>query len=100
MSQWYCKELGDGIQAFAPSDEIQNSFVPVFTAAGQPIDLAIFSRYDLKENKVTVYFSPAAVSLAKSFNATPCQKPTLKDLALFLGDQRSIGVLFPETQKY
>jgi len=98
MSQWYSKDLGDGVQAFTPTTQIQEAFIPAFAAAGQPIDMAVFSRYDLEANFVTVYFSPTTASLAKNFNATPCKKPSFERLGLLVGDQRSVGVLFPETQ--
>lgn len=98
MSEWYSKELGDGVQAFAPTMQILEAFLPASVTAGQPIYMAIFSRYDLETNIITVYFSPAAASLAKIFNATPCKKPSFERLGLLVGDQQSVGVLFPETQ--
>lgn len=75
MNQWYSKELGDGVEAYAPSHKIQEAFFPLFSAAGNPIDMAVFSRYDLERNIVTAYFSPSAAALAKSFGAQPCEKP-------------------------
>jgi len=99
MSEWYSKDLGDGVQAFAPSGQILEAFIPAFAAAGQPIEMAVYSRYDLKANVVTVYFSPAAASLAKTFDATSCEKPSFERLGLLVGDQRSVGILFPETQR-
>ncbi len=98
MNQWYSKDLGDGVQAFAPSTQIQKAFIPAFASAGQPIDMAVFSRYDLEKNIVTVYFSPGAANLATVFNATPCEKPSFERLSFLVGDQRCIGMFFPETQ--
>lgn len=99
MGTWFKKELGDGTEAFAPSNQIVESFLPAFAAAGSPTDMAVFSRYDLRENMVTVYFSPAAKTLAGKFSAEPCDKPTFeKGLGLLVGDQRSVGNLFPETK--
>jgi hypothetical protein len=89
MTQWYSKDVGDGIAASAPSDQIQEAFLPFFTAAGQPTDMAVFSRYDLEKNMVTVYFSPGASALAKMFGATPCEKPKNEGrLSLLVGDRR------------
>ena len=99
MTTWYSKDIGNGIEAYEPSNQIQDAFLPLFAAAGNPVDMAVFSRYDLRANVVTVYFSPAAAELAQTFSAIPCEKPSFENhLALLVGDQRSIGTLFPETQ--
>jgi hypothetical protein len=99
MATWFKKELGDGKEAFTPSNQILESFLPSFAAAGSPTDMAVFSRYDLRKSMVTVYFSPAAKSLAVKFSAEPCGKPAFEEgLGLLVGDQRSVGNLFPETQ--
>ena len=96
MTQWYSKDLGDGRQAFAPTKEIQSAFVPMFIAAGQPIDMAVFSRNDLERNIVTVYFSPGASMLAKIFGASPCEKPKKEnELGLLVGDQRCVEMFYP-----
>ena len=95
MSQWYSKALGDGVEAFAPTGQIQEAFLPLFAASGQPTDMAVFSRYDLEANVVTVYFSPGAAKLAAMFSATPCEKPKYENrLALLVGDQRCIQLFF------
>ena len=99
MTRWYSKNIGDGIKAYEPSKQIQEAFPPLFTAAGTPVSMAVFSRYDLETNVVTVYFSPEAAELAQIFSATPCEKPSFENsLGLLAGDQKSIGILFPETQ--
>lgn len=99
MSQWYSKELGDGVSAFAPTGQIQEAFLPLFAAAGQPTDMAVFSRYDLEKNIVTVYFSPGASALAKMFGASPCEKPKKEGrLSLVVGDQRCLELFYPSTQ--
>lgn len=99
MTQWYSKDLGDGIDANAPSGQIQDAFLPLFAAAGQPTDMAVFSRYDLEKNIVTVYFSPGASALAKMFCATPCEKPKKEGrLSLLVGDQRCLKLFFPSAQ--
>lgn len=99
MTQWYSKELGDGTQAFGPSGQIQEAFLPLFAAARQPTDMAVFSRYDLEKNIVTVYFSPSASALAKMFDATPCEKPRKEGrLSLLVGDQRCLDLFWPSAQ--
>jgi len=98
METWYSKEIGDGIQAYQPSNQIQEVFTPFFIAAGCPHDMAVFSRYDLKRNIVTVYFSPSACEIAKTFNATPCEKPSRSGLGLLVGDVRCWHIFYPSTQ--
>ena len=99
MTQWFSKTLGDGVQAFEPTSQIQDAFLPIFAAAGQPTDMAVFSRYDLENNIVTVYFSPGAAALAKMFDATLCEKPTREGhLSLLVGDQRCLELFFPSAQ--
>ncbi len=99
MTQWYSRDLGDGVSANAPSQTIQNAFLPMFAAAGQPIDMAVFSRYDLEKNVVSVYFSPNAEVLAKMFEATACEKPNRENrLVLLVGDARCWDLFYPSAQ--
>jgi len=99
MTQWYSKDLGDGVAAFAPTSQIQEAFLPLFAAAGQPTDMAVFSRYDLEKNIVTVYFAPGASALAKMFEASPCEKPKKEGrLSLLVGDQRCLELFYPSAQ--
>lgn len=96
MMTWYSKELGDGIEAAAPRFQIQEAFAPIFAAAGCPIDMAAFSRYDLEKNIVTVYFSPGASVLAKAFGAAPCEKPKkVEGFGLLVGDARATEFFYP-----
>ena len=96
---WYSKELGNGMVAQEPTNNIMEAFLPVFAAKGSPVEMAVFSHYDRHADVVTVYFSPAAKELAERFSATSCEKPTFRDgTGLLVGDQSAIQVLFPETQ--
>ncbi len=96
---WYAKELGNGMVAQEPSNNIMEAFLPVFAAKGSPVEMAVFSHYDRHADVVTAYFSPAARELAERFSASPCDKPIFgEDLGLLVGDQRAIQVLFPESQ--
>jgi hypothetical protein len=96
MTQWFSKELGNGVEANAPSTQIQQAFVPLFAVHGHPIDMAVFSRHDLEKNIVTAYFSPGAEDLAKVFNAKKCEKPKKEgNLSLLVGDQRCIELFYP-----
>ena len=61
--------------------------------------MAVFTRQESQGRlhcEVTAYFSPAAGELAHAFDAQPCEKPPLTDLALLAGDRRAWSVLFPE----
>jgi hypothetical protein len=99
MDTWYSKELGDGMMAAMPSDEIGEVFLKLFNAAGKPLDMAIFTRYESKRRlhcEVTAYFSPAAKDVALAFDAEPCEKPSREGLGLLAGDKFSWSKLFPE----
>ena len=51
MAGWHSKELGDGVEAFAPTTRIQESFLTLAQTQARtghyPFDAAVFSRYDL-----------------------------------------------------
>ena len=99
MIHWYSKDLGDGVDATAPSEAIQQAFLPLFAAAGCPTDMAVLSRHDLKRNVVTVYFSPSAAPLAKMFAANACEKPQRENrLGLLVGDEGCFQLFYPSTQ--
>ncbi len=57
---WYSVDLGDGVEAFHPSNEIQDAFFLAYTIPNPLKNMAAFSRYDLETNVVTVYFTPNA----------------------------------------
>ena|SRR3981081_1624704 len=99
MNTWHSKALGDGVTALAPSRRIQEMFLPMFAASGQPTDMAVFSRYDLKTNVATVYFSPRAANLATFFGAKPCEKPASEGIGLLVGDARCWGMFFPDRKR-
>jgi len=61
--------------------------------------MAVFTRSESEGRlhcEVIAYFSPAAVNLAKAFEAQPCAKPLRAGLGLLAGDERSWSVLFDE----
>ncbi|MBI5353356.1 MAG: hypothetical protein HZB50_12015 [Chloroflexi bacterium] len=97
---WYSKELGDGMMASMPLDEIGEAFMKLFSAVGKPPDMAIFTRYDSEGHlhcEVTAYFSPAAKDVALAFDAEPCERPSREGLGLLAGDKLSWSKLFPES---
>ena len=99
METWYILSLGDGMTSGMPSGEIEGAFARVFTAAGQPPSMAVFTRPESEGRlhcEVFAYFSPAAREVAIAFDAEPCAAPTKSGLSLLAGNQESWSVLFPE----
>lgn len=102
VQPWFSKQLGDGILSYESKDQIQNLFSDLFAAAGQPEDMAVFTRHELEgrlQCEVVAYFSPAAASLARQLDAKPCEKPSPSDLDLLVGAPGCWFVLFPERQQ-
>ena len=86
--------------AAQPSDEIREAFLPLFDVAGNPEDMAVFTRSDSEGRlhcELSVYFSPAAVEVAKAFDAKPCDQPLKNGLDLLAGDKDCWLILFPES---
>ncbi len=58
MTSWYSKKIGNGIEAFVPTTNIQNAFLPFAQTQARSghysFDAVVFSRYDLEANVVTV----------------------------------------------
>lgn len=100
MTTWYKKDLGNGVAAFGPTGQIMKVFMKFIFRCAEfgtyAYDLALFSRYDLKDDNVAVYFTPSAHVLAQMFGAVPCDKPTPGNrLALLVGDDRIWDIHFP-----
>ena len=98
MNTWYSVSLGDGIMSGIPSAEIEELFQPLYVAAGQPINMAVFTRSESEGRlhcEVIAYFSPAASELAQAFDAEPCLTPVRSGLGLLAGDPACWSVLFP-----
>jgi len=99
MNTWYTKGLGDGITAAMPSEEIREVFLQSFQAAGEPLDMAVFTRLESEGRlhcEVIAYFSPSAQEIAKGFDAEPSEKPVQAGLDLLAGDPRCWSLLFPD----
>jgi hypothetical protein len=102
MWTWFSKQLGDGILAYAPKDQIQEMFPALFAAAGRPADMAVFTRHELEgrlQCEVVAYFSPGAEALARQLDAQACEKPSRAELDLLAGEPGCWTVLFPEGQQ-
>lgn len=97
MTTWYSKDLGDGVEALGPTDEIEKAWMLTYIASGRPLDMAVFTKYPTETNIVTAFFTPSAHTLAEMFGATPCEKPPRDGLRLLVGDERCWEHLFPST---
>jgi hypothetical protein len=86
--------------AAEPSEEIRTAFRAAFTAAGEPADMAVFTRHESGNLhcEVIAYFSPSAAELAMLFDAEPCQKPSRSGLGLLAGKEVCWSVLFPDSE--
>ena len=103
MDHWYSVSLGDGIMAAGPSTEIEERFQAASTAAGKPPDIAVFVRSESEGRlhcEVIAYFSPAAVEVARAFDAQPCPKPRRAGLGLLTGDERSWSVMLSTSRVF
>ena len=99
LKYWYSLSLGDGIVAGLPTSEIESAFLRSFSAAGNPPEMAVFTRPESDGRlhcEVMAYFSPAAEQVASAFGADPCARPERAGLTLLAGDERAWSVLFPE----
>ena len=96
---WFSKPLGDGVWAYSQTDQVKDLFEPLFVLAGQPVDMAVFTRHESEGRlhcEVIAYFSPAAAALAHVLNAQPCDPPARGELDLLAGKPGCWPVLFPE----
>ena len=100
MNAWYSKSLGDGIWADIPSEEIRQTFQPLFESAGKPGEMAVFTRHEQGRLhcEVIAYFSPAAAAVAEVFDAEPCAKPPCAGLELLAGDDACWSAIFVESK--
>jgi len=99
MDYWYSVSLGDGITAATPSAEIEERFQEAFKFTGKPADMAVFTRPESEGRlycEIIAYFSPAAIEVAKAFEAGPCAKPLRAGLVLLAGDEKAWSILFHE----
>lgn len=97
MSQWYAKDLGDGMMAYLPLGQLEAQFQPRFEAAGCPDDMALFKQHVLGSGlycEVTAYLPPACAAVARACDATPCPAPQADDLTLVAGNNSCWQVLF------
>ena len=99
MTDWYSKNLGDGLTSSEALKDIEEYFQSQYASAEKPKDMAVFIRHESEGRlhcEVMIYFSPASAAVAKVFNADPCVKPSPEGLSLLLGAEDSWLIMFPE----
>lgn len=97
LNTWYKKDLGDGMTAITPMEEIKQVFLQFFQARGGPPDMAVFTRLESEGRlhcTAMAYFSPGAREVARSFGAVPCERPERMGLSLLAGSELCWPVLF------
>lgn len=96
---WFTKDLGDGLTASEPLDQIEERFRVEYLRAGRPTEMAVFISHQSAGRlhcEVFAYFSPAAATLARALDAVPCGRPSPEILRLFAGAEDAWPALFPE----
>lgn len=96
-SKWFSLAAGDGVSSTSVCGQIETRFAPMYEAADRPAGMAVFKRHDFETSmhcEVTVFFSPAAESLARAFGAKPCAKPPRAGLERIAGEPGCWQVLF------
>lgn len=97
MNNWTLKNLGDAMWAEEALGKIKQSFQEAYQSAGEPDEMALFSRYESDGRlhcEVVLYFSPAASKFAQQLGAFSCHRPTLYDLSLLIGSTSNWSNLF------
>lgn len=96
---WFALALGDALTAHVRLKEIEDAAQELWRGAGEPANMAVMTRHDTEHSlacRVTVYFSPAAASLAERFGAAPTPRPARANLDLLVGAKAAWRTLFPD----
>ncbi len=99
MKDWFSKNLGDGMLASEPLQQLEKLLQVRFANAGNPGEMAAFVRHESEGRlhcEVKVYFSPASVVVAREIDAEQCGRPIPDGLSLLAGSEASWARLFPE----
>lgn len=96
MTSWYRKDVGDGVEAYQPSKDLQDAFLILAASKSIPVVSGVFSVYDSESNLVKWYFSPGTEILANQFGAVKCEKPDpYDDFGLLVGNNECWETFFP-----
>ena len=89
MHHWHSLPLGDALTAHLALERIRESFETCYPPADRPAGAAVYVRHESMGGlhcEVIVFFSPGAASLARVFNAAPCNDPPTDQLERLTGD--------------
>jgi len=98
MCTWFKSNLGDAMLAGESLDHIKMLFLSMYEDVGCSHEIAVFMHHESEGRlhcEVKIYFSPAAVDVAKAVGAIACKKPGSESLSLLAGSNESWPVLFP-----
>lgn len=98
MNGWSRKNLGDAQLAGPELDRVAARVKSALAEAGPDGDLAAFVRHESDGRlhcEVVVYFSPAALGVARELGASPCLPPAPGDLGVLAGRRDAQTRLFP-----
>lgn len=97
MSYWSSKNLGNEMWAWEPLEEIRRTFLVAYEKAARPQGMALFTRHESEGRlhcELVVYFSPAAMNVARGVDAELSPKPLRDGLSLLAGSDDAWTVLF------
>lgn len=103
MSTWFSRNLGDAMLAGDSLENIKTLFLAHHENSDASYEMAVFLRHQSEGRlhcEVHVYFSPAAVVVAKAVDAIACVRPSPHDLGLLAGSEESWSVLFPGSDSW
>jgi hypothetical protein len=103
MNIWFTSILGDSMLADEALAHIKAIFLSEYKKINSSNEMAVFFRHESTGQvhcQVKVYFSPAAIVVAKAVDARPCKKPSIDGLGLLVGSKESWSVLFPRNADF
>ena len=102
MYSWFKKELGDAVWAAPYLETLKEMFASIYGSSHAAGEAVVLVKYDSASHlhcEVTVYFSPAATTLATAVNAEPCVQPSFTDLSLLVGNKQTWDALLVTHQQ-
>ncbi|MGA9472150.1 MAG: hypothetical protein WBV36_06785 [Terriglobales bacterium] len=102
MTTWYKVTFPYG-QSAAMANSLQLAFEKIWMSEGAPRNAALFASHGSSHEDEFIYFSPAAVAIAKSvvdeFNGVSCSPPAHDGTILLIGHADAREFLLPVSQR-
>ena len=96
---WHHLYIDHPDEAFTASQKMMEATLAVLQLSRNN-DTALFSRLDTRSGGINFYFTPSAASVARTFGAKPCEKPTWAIAgSLLVGDQGIAARVFPGEER-